>query len=391
MSRYVWIGFTVLAVLVGAYGAGVALWLHAAEAQSTTAGAVQIAQVGDVPIAIAGATVGEAGDDAIDKLLDAVQVNEAISYKGLTLFPVSLRRDYSDFLPRAFDEAVEKDELVVKEVGEGEVNSVRVKNMGLRPVFIMSGEIMTGSKQDRTAQRDVLIPRQSGWVQIPVYCVEAGRWTVVTPQFKTRRALANPGLRGMAYEGAPQTSVWSEVDRAAKSQGVPQSGNKAFQEIYDSKEVRDKLEDYAAALRLPRNRDIVGFVAFRDGRVIGADLFGNEAMFEKLRDKLIRSYVLAIGRDPSRRSDGAGSREAARFLAQAWSESCSRIGVDTPGIGETYRLRNSRHDASGGALIYRGDVVHLSLFPRADVEPIPLPGPAPTPVPRGEQQQRQTY
>ncbi len=329
--------------------------------------------------------------DVLDRLLAAVAVNDGVSYRGLTLFPVTLRRDGPDFSPRTFDEAVEKGDLVVREVGGGEVNAVKVKNNGGRAVFIMAGEIMTGSKQDRTVQRDVLIPPESGWVRVPVYCVEHGRWVVTSPQFGTRRALAMPQLRTQAYAGAGQAAIWDQVDVAARAQGVEQSAGKPLQEIYDSPAVQARLEEYTRALRLPRDQRLVGLVAFAGQRALGADLFGSPAVFGALRDKLIKSYVLALGvppatlriAPPEARPD---AHEAARFLARAWSQACPRTAVKTPGIGRAVRLHNARANTGGGALLYEEGAVHMSLFPEPASVPVPEPDPdlkpIPIPIPR---------
>lgn len=320
--------------------------------------------------------------DAVDGLLAAVQVGDAVTYRGLTLHPVSLRRHYSDYAPRSFDEAVESGDLMVQELDSARVESVRVMNKGPRDVFIMAGEIMTGSKQDRTSQRDVLIPRRSGWVTIPVYCVEKGRWTVVSPQFGTKRALAAPGLRGMAYDGATQAGVWEEVDRTARAHGVAQSAGRAFQEIYEDAGVQAQVAEYVAGLKLPRGRRTVGFVAFHRGRVLGADLFGSPTLFEDLREKLVRSYVLGLGRSRSAAHGiDDGPHRAAEFLSRAWAEECARVKLTSPGIGESYRLSNPQRNVTGGALVYRNDVVHLSLFPPGEPRIVPVPPPQPIPMP----------
>ena len=322
-------------------------------------------------------------DDGIDRLLDAVRVEEGVRYRGLTLFPVTLRKDYGDFTPRTFDEAVERGDLRIEEKERAEVNTVRVRNDGSRPVFIMAGEILTGSKQDRTVRRDALISPHSGWVDLPVYCVEAGRWVQKTPHFGTRQSLASPALRADAYGGAGQQVIWDQVDRAAKAQGVEQSQARAFQEIYDSPAVRERLKDYVDNLPIPRDRRVVGLVAYAHGVVVGADLFASSEVFERLREKLIRSYVLAV--DPRERpgsEERATARDAARFLAGAWSENCLRLHEDAIDMGENLRLRSRGWGVRGAALVYREDVVHLSLFPAEEIDILPFKGMEQTPVPR---------
>jgi len=384
MVKRIWLALAILSLLLVALEAGVVFWARAGGGHSASAQETIRLAADDAGPDEQAADVARRPDDAIDELLRAVRVGEGISHRNLKLFPVSLRHDYTDFSPRTFDAAVESGDLVVKEFGRGEVNRVHVKNNSTRPVFIMAGEIMVGSKQDRTAQRDVLIPRKSGWIQVPVYCVEEGRWTVVSPQFRTRRSLAAPSLRLHAYKGEGQRRIWGEVERSAAENAVSQDRTKAFQEIYENKEVQSRLSEYSARLRLPTGKRVVGFVAFAGTRPVGADLFGSEAVFDELKDKLIRSYVLSIGARPyPPRIDYNTVRpeKAAQYLARAWSERCRRIEVGTPGIGQSLHLRNSAYDTSGGALVYRDETVHVALFPdRDEGEPVPIP----IPVPRGQ-------
>ncbi|MFC2172034.1 ARPP-1 family domain-containing protein [Acidobacteriota bacterium] len=322
-------------------------------------------------------------DDAIDNLLESIEVDEPMTYGGMTLFPVRLRKGYSDFEPATFDQAIRKGDLVVKEIGEGRVDTVRVKNHGRRPVFIMAGEIMSGSKQDRIARHDVLIPKRSGWIEISVYCVEAGRWEAKTSQFSSKGSVAHPGLRKKAYGGQRQESIWSEVDSMAGELGVRQSRDRAFQEVYEDRDVQKKIDEYMKGLPIPRHLGAVGFVAFSGHRVIGADVFGNEALFEGLRDKLIRSYILSVNKGRGEWGGRPSQHEAARFLARAWSDHCKRTAISTPGMGENYRLRNDTESTSGGASLYRHKSVHVSLFPESvKTGPVPLPMPMPQPVPR---------
>jgi hypothetical protein len=379
-----WCRWTVVFVLVGLLSAGgVGLLLGAGAAVPTGGGVAQADNEGrdfnDPPRSVA----RRGSDDGIDRLLDAVRVDDAVSYRGLTVFPVTLRKGYGDFVPRTFDDAVERGDLRIQEKDRAEVNTVRVRNEGSRPVFIMAGEIMSGSKQDRTVRRDALIPAGSGWVDLPVYCVEAGRWTQKTPYFGSRRALASPSLRADAYAGAGQQRIWDQVDRAAKAQGVEQSEARAFQEIYDSPAVRERVQDFVDNIRIPRGREVVGLVAYSHGIPVGADLFGSPDVFERLREKLVRSYVLTVDPRGGRfGEDRPTMRDAARFLARAWSENCQRLREEPIGIGESLRLRSRGSDIGGAALLYREDAVHVSLFPEGEFHILPHEGGDEVPVPR---------
>jgi hypothetical protein len=384
LSKLSWCRWTVVLVLMCLLSAGGVSLLLGGKVVVVPGGSVAQADeegrsFNDPPHAV----TRRASDDAIDRLLDAVRVDEAIRYRGLTVFPITLRKDYADFVPRTFDEAVERGDLRIQEKERAQVNTVRVRNEGSRPVFIMAGEIMSGSRQDRTVRRDALIPADSGWVDLSVYCVEAGRWTLKTPYFGSRQALASPALRADAYAGAGQQRIWDQVDEAAKAQGVEQSGDRAFQEIYDSPAVRDRVQDYVDNLRVPRDRDVVGLVAYSHGIVVGADLFGSPNVFARLRDKLIRSYVLTVDPRGGLGDDTPSMQDAARFLARAWSERCQRLREESIAAGDSFRLHSRDEDTGGAALLYREDAVHVSLFPEREFHILPYhQGGDEVPVPR---------
>lgn len=334
-------------------------------------------------LALAGTAVWTAGaeetaaPDATDELLRAVRVMSPVSYKQITVFPVRLSGAYTDFLPRTFDEAVKNQELIVQELEQESVNTVRVRNVGTRPVFIMAGEIMSGSKQDRTVQRDVLIPAKSDWLELPVYCVEAGRWTVVSPTFGTRSSLAAPALRKDAYTGASQSAIWAQVDQSAAANAVAQGSGRAFQEIYDDKQVQARIAEHMAALRIP-GTGTAGLVAFRGTEPLGCDLFSTSALFSRLKDKVLRSYILSVGVTAPQAGESRGgaapsAMDAAKYLAAAWAGVCRREQVPTPGIGTSLKLENKAAQVGGGALAYEGSVLHFSLFP--DNQDIPVPAP----------------
>ncbi|MEL7124270.1 MAG: DUF6569 family protein, partial [Bacteroidota bacterium] len=64
------------------------------------------------------------------------------------------------------------------------VNTLTIENFSDQPIFLMSGEVITGGMQDRVIGQDMVIPPRSGLMDIPVYCVEKGRWTGGTKKNK---------------------------------------------------------------------------------------------------------------------------------------------------------------------------------------------------------------
>src|SRR4029453_7112096 len=59
-----------------------------------------------------------------------------------------------------------------------DVNELEVENLSKEfDVFIQSGDIVKGGKQDRVLAASIIIPARSGRVRIESFCVESGRWT----------------------------------------------------------------------------------------------------------------------------------------------------------------------------------------------------------------------
>ena len=56
------------------------------------------------------------------------------------------------------------------------VNRVLVVNRSEKPLYLMPGETIVGDQQDRTLAEEMLIPPGGKPVEVPVFCVEHGRW-----------------------------------------------------------------------------------------------------------------------------------------------------------------------------------------------------------------------
>src|SRR6266568_3594143 len=94
---------------------------------------------------------------------------------NLSLFLV--HRDQAD--PAAnyltLQDAMRQKKVVVDETGH--VNVLTIENRGTSDVFIHSGEIVKGGRQDRTIAEDQILQHQSGRMPLDSFCVEPGRWS----------------------------------------------------------------------------------------------------------------------------------------------------------------------------------------------------------------------
>jgi hypothetical protein len=250
-----------------------------------------------------------------------------ISHGNLTIFPVvaSSTHDASEFL--ILDEGLRSGDVVVTEAGRiqplmrrgarpiptsgGEVNRLVLVNNSNRPLLLLAGEIVTGGKQDRVIGKDRIVPAHSDPIDLSVFCVEPGRWTEVSKDFRGMSSqMAQPSVRNKAMVAQNQQEVWDSVRSAQQTVAVtggPLSapaaaevrGTSSYARVMDNAEVKKQVDeiaapvqrDYQGLTRELRARNAVGVVAAVNGRIIWADVFASTPLLEKYWPKLVRSYA----------------------------------------------------------------------------------------------------
>jgi hypothetical protein len=222
-----------------------------------------------------------------------------IQVGSLTLTPIVVSaaavdpKDGSDGL-LVLDEAMAAKRVKIQEIADGNVNGLLFVNKADRPVFVMAGEVIIGGKQDRIIGRNTVIPANTTQ-EVPVYCVEHGRWDGKTKEFTTAKALAHGRLRGKASYAAQQ-DVWNEVsdkNKARKTTNDSDTYRKVAQQQSDGTLSSMESQVNAALARLPAadRARVVGYAAALNGTVATIDIFGSPALFRKVETKLVRSYL----------------------------------------------------------------------------------------------------
>jgi hypothetical protein len=132
--------------------------------------------------------------------------------------------------------------------------------------------------------------------------------------------------------------------------------------LYKTPERANKLAETMGTLKRPDGA--LGFVAVVGAKVLGAEIFTDEALADAYWEKLARSYAVealdaTADGDAGETGDDAVNVGKTRLLAEALA---ADIQVHpSPGLGADARLVGSH--VSGAGLVYDGAVVHLSLFP----------------------------
>jgi hypothetical protein len=256
------------------------------------------------------------------------------SHKNLTVFVIRGRDKVQGRKVLTLSEAMEQKKVMVHETGN--VNELIIENCSAgEHVFVQAGEIVKGGKQDRVLASSMLLPPKSGRKQIPVFCVESGRWQQ-RPGEDVRRfssskfVLATKDLKLAARHKGNQGEVWEQVAKAQKkltqrlgrSVRDPRSGS-SLQLTLEDPRVRAAIREYVEKLRpqVEKEQDAVGFAFAIDGKVNSADVYSSPELFRKLWPKLLEAAAveaLAEG------SGGSGAKQVDAETIKKWFEAAEK-------------------------------------------------------------------
>ncbi len=300
----------------------------------------------------------------LNELLNDIQMSAGTTFANLTLFPI-LGGDPGEPEYHTLNEALASGRFRVEERSErGIVGRLLAINQGDRPVLLVDGEEVEGMKQNRVVNLTLLVGAGTT-VEVPVSCVERGRWDpstrVAEPTdrnlFARARALKAASVTASLHHGAgrasDQTGIWDEIENKRVRLGV-HSPTEAAADLYDHH--RHTLGEYVAAL--PPVAGQCGACFTIDGRIVGLDLFHHQRTLAAYLPKLVRSYALDAVESCRPEPPAADRGAAEAFLARVVAAPVVRY--PSPGLGHDLRLTSER--LAGGALEVEGRLLHLCAF-----------------------------
>jgi hypothetical protein len=266
-------------------------------------------------------------------------------------------------------EAFEAGLIDVDELDPPVVTSLAVTNLADVPVLLVEGEILLGGNQDRAMNVTVLCPALSR-TEVPVSCVEEGRWGE-----DGRRVVSGPGLHAPGSLRAAKTvhlrlnlgsrtdrftdqgSVWDEVDRLSMVHGVS-SDTSALDHVQAEIEWRN-AHQLAGVHPLPGQ---IGVVCAVGTRVLGVDVFDRPSALGSYLRGIIAGHALdaeaASSENKRRRAGGDPVSAIEHFLTRVVDS--FRYTVRGVGLGEEFHLRGG---LVGIGLSYGDALIHLAVFP----------------------------
>ncbi len=149
----------------------------------------------------------------------AYRISAPYSHNNLTIFLIHGKNETPRTNILTLQEAMERRILRVFETSD--VNELAVENVSkVFDVFIQSGDIVKGGKQDRILAVSIIIPARSGRIKIEAFCVESGRWqkrgNEDAGQFSSSNdRIVSKELKLAANGDRSQHEVWAKVSEAA--------------------------------------------------------------------------------------------------------------------------------------------------------------------------------
>jgi ADP-ribosyl-[dinitrogen reductase] hydrolase len=294
----------------------------------------------------------------------AVTLGEPVTWHGLTVYPL-LASEPRQTEYDMFGFASDAGGFMLTEVSEGGVvGQLRAENQRARPVLLLDGEEVTGAKQNRIINLTILVPPRTK-LDIPVSCVEQGRWSLKSKAFseagrtmfargrarKMRDVTSSMRTRGRA--DADQGAVWDAVaSELREASAVSDTG--AMSALYEQNDV----ESFVAAFEpLPLQ---VGAVFGVNGCVAGAELFDSQQAYAASAAKIVRSYGIEL----------RGAQSAAPVTEHAVAEFidalCTVPPTEHATTGAGVQLRFEDAALIGAALVHDDRVIHLTAFRQDD-------------------------
>lgn len=323
-----------------------------------------------------------------------IRLGSPQSLERLVVFPL-LNREPVELPYTLLSDAVGAGTVRVTEIRQGQVPTLGVENLGEQPVLVLDGEQLIGAKQNRTTNRSILLPGKSE-TEIPVSCMEQGRWRFASREFRASPDHAPAKVRRQARDveaahvmrrataapqvlAASQGGVWNEIRDLSMKLGV-RSPTSALDEAYDTRRI--DLRSWAKSFPLADGQ--VGLVAVTPKGPVGLDVIGGQALYGRVHDRLLNGYLMdaldqgAVGSRRTYRLDDAtpgpedgdagGPETAARgFMRQVTSAHFTE--APTVGLGRYSVLSG---EVVGGELVEGGRLAHLCAFPSRR-EPGPEP------------------
>jgi len=227
-----------------------------------------------------------------------VDYDSARTYKHLKIIPIRHKAPGGGRMQPeviSLSNALQQGLAVVSERGTASTENVhwlRINNNSDKAIFVGSGEVILGGRQDRMIIKDTLLQPSPRDQYVPVMCVEEGRWSDKEKKFAYFN-YATPRLRKVLGQSNNQVVIWREILGHLDNNGVA-SPTFAYAARRLDKNFAPQVEEYMAWFTEQfKNSDstITGIVCMSGDRVIGCDIYAGTNLFYDQLQALLPGYI----------------------------------------------------------------------------------------------------
>jgi hypothetical protein len=228
-----------------------------------------------------------------------VDYDSAWTYKNLKVIPIRYTGP-AQGLPLlsktvSLSNALASGLVTVQERGTTAVENVHwlsLVNNSDKDVYVASGEIMAGGRQDRMVTKDTLVMARSGRIDLPVMCVEEGRWSEKDKKF-TYKKMANMHLRKVLDLSRSQVQVWREINTQLDSSKIKSKNLAYLAREKDKKfvQLQNEYWNFFKQKFQQPDSNIVGLVCMSGNKIIGSDIFVSSDLFYGQLASMMQGYI----------------------------------------------------------------------------------------------------
>lgn len=229
-----------------------------------------------------------------------VEYDSSIVFRNLKLVPVKRILFEEKIIPPGLEgsfitlkQGMQTGQIKVKERSNYMVDNINVlliENNSSKDLFIKSGEIVTGGRQDRIFAIDTILSVNKIQHTVPVYCIEEYRWSKKEKKF-LYGGNAGSSLQKNIDSFHNQTKLWSEVRQILKINNLTSSSSYAA--LIKSKKITDSSNAYIKYfLQKLKQSDssLVGIIAVSGNKILGADIFASSFLFYQNLNGLLEKF-----------------------------------------------------------------------------------------------------
>ena len=253
--------------------------------------------------------------EAFNTFLDGLNFGKPAKLGKLFTVPVlGTEKHNSDYYN--LSNTLEKGNAEITEVSEsGNVPKILFKNRADKPILLVDGEKLVGCKQNRVLNLSVLAPECKD-TEIPVSCVEQGRWSSRSRNFHAsdnfeftdlkaaKMCSVSASMERSSTAESDQSAVWSSIANKSSRSGS-NSSTSAMDGIF-RKNQRNLSE-------LLKNRKVmdnqIGSIFLINGQVRGLEVFQSSESYRQYEKKITRGYLLSCMNENSEPPINTNPRE----------------------------------------------------------------------------------